>query len=189
MIGVLGGSFDPIHHGHLMVAQTALEALGLERVLFVPTGRQPLKQGHGASAAARAEMVRLAMHGVPAFALERCEVERAGPSYTVDTLRHLHAAWPGQRFMLLLGADAARDFGAWRDGEEVQRLSQLVVMTRAGGAPPVLPPGAVVLPVPRLDISATEIRARVAAGRPVRYWVPDPVAAFIASERLYLPNA
>lgn len=189
MIGVFGGSFDPVHHGHLLVAQAALEALGLERLLFVPSGHQPLKRGHEAPAAARAEMVRLAIAGEPRFGLETLELEREGPSYTVDTLRALRERLPGRPLVLLLGADAAADFAAWRAPDEIRRLAELVVLTRPGRGPEGLPPGARLLPVPQVDISATAIRARVRAGRSVRYWVPEAVAAFMASARLYSPHA
>lgn len=187
MIGLFGGSFDPIHHGHLLVAQAALEALGLERVLFIPARVQPLKRDRqGAPPAVRAEMVRRAIAGEPRFVLDPLELEREGPSYTVDTLRTLHARAPGERFVLLLGADAARDFGAWKSGDEILRLAQLCILTRNGEVPPVLPDGARILPVPALQISATAIRDRVRRGQPIRWWVPDAVAAYIAAERLYL---
>jgi nicotinate-nucleotide adenylyltransferase len=189
-VGLLGGSFDPIHHGHLIVAQAAVEALGLEQLRFVPAREQPFKQGqHAAPAEERARMVALAIEGEPGFALERAELDRPGPSYTVDTLRALRAREPGRRFALLVGADAARDLPAWRDADELARLATVVVCARPGVAVPSLPWPAQRLTVPAIEIAATDIRRRVAAGRSIRYLVPPAVAEFIAAQGLYLSDA
>ncbi len=190
MIGLFGGSFDPIHHGHLLVAQAVLEALGLDEVRFVPAREQPFKRGrHAAPAEQRARMVALAIAGEPRFRLDRAELDRPGPSYTVDTLRALHAAEPGRTFALLIGADAAAELPAWHLAHELPLLATLVVFARPGTVLPILPWPVRGVTVPGVDISATEIRNRVAAGLPIRYWVPDAVAEFIASDRLYLPDA
>lgn len=190
MIGLLGGSFDPIHHGHLIVARTLLEALGLEQVRFVPAREQPFKVGrHAAPAEARARMVGLAIAGEPRFALEPLELERPGPSYTVDTLRALRAREPGREFALLVGADAARDLPKWHQADALAGLATLVVFARPGVEIPALPWPSRTVAVPGVEISATGVRARVAAGLPVRYWVPDPVAEFIGANRLYSMNA
>lgn len=189
-IGLFGGSFDPIHHGHLLVAQAALEALGLEELRFVPAQEQPFKVGrHAAPAEARARMVALAIAGEPRFALERIELDRAGPSYTVDTLRALRNREPGREFALLVGADAARELPQWREADALPALARLVVLSRPGVEPPVLPWPVERVPVPAIDISATAIRGRVARTQSVRYWVPESVAEFIKAERLYLPDA
>ncbi|MBK7350257.1 MAG: nicotinate (nicotinamide) nucleotide adenylyltransferase [Gemmatimonadetes bacterium] len=190
MIGLLGGSFDPIHHGHLLVAQAVLEALGLEQVRFVPAREQPFKIGrHGAPAAARARMVALAIAGEPRFALEPLELERPGPSYTVDTLRALRAREPDREFALLVGADAARDLPTWHQADALVGLATLVVFARSGVEVPVLPWPCRRVAVPEVEISATTVRARVASGRPIRYWVPEPVAGFISANGLYLADA
>jgi nicotinate-nucleotide adenylyltransferase len=190
MIGLFGGSFDPIHFGHLLVAQAVVEALGLDELRFVPAREQPFKIGrHGAPAEARARLVALAIAGEPRFRLERAELERAGPSYTVDTLRALRAREPGREFALLIGADAARELPAWHQADALPRLATLVVFARPGAVLPALPWPVRTVTVPGVDISATEIRRRVAEGRSIRYWVPDPVAECIASDRLYLPDA
>ena len=190
MIGVFGGSFDPIHHGHLLVAQAVVEALGLDELRFVPAREQPFKIGrHAAPAETRARMVALAITGEARFRLERAELDRAGPSYTVDTLRALHLREPDQEFALLIGADAARELPTWHQSDALPGLATLVVFARPGVALPSLPWPVRGVTVPRVDISATEIRRRVAEGRPIRYWVPDPVAECIAADRLYLPDA
>ena len=190
MIGLFGGSFDPIHHGHLLVAQAVSEALGLEQLRFLPAGQQPFKQGrHQAPAAARARMVALAIRGAPHFALDTLELDRAGPSYTVDTLRALRMREPAARFAVIIGADTARDLAKWREPDALPGLAEWVVVARPGTAMPSLPWPARVVTVPAVDISATEVRGRVAAGRSIRYWVPEGVAGFIEGEGLYLPDA
>lgn len=184
--GLLGGSFDPIHHGHLIVADRAAEALGLDTVFFVPCARQPLKPaGPVATGKQRAAMVRLAIDGQPRFALDTSELERPGPSYTVDTLRALRARWPDERLVLILGADAAAELSRWRAADEVARLAEVAVLTRPG-VPDVS--SALVrhlVATPAIEISASDIRARVVAGKSIRYLVPEPVAAYIAKHKLY----
>jgi nicotinate-nucleotide adenylyltransferase len=186
MVGLFGGSFDPVHHGHLIVARAAAEQLGLEELWFVPAGEQPFKAGrHGASASDRTAMLALALAGERGFRVERCEVEREGRSYTVDTLRTLTAREPGRTFILLLGADAAADLPRWRESEEVRRLARVAVLTRPGHTIRDTLAGAAVVPVPALEISATQLRERVAAGRSIRYFVPDAVATYVAERGLY----
>jgi len=186
-IGLLGGSFDPVHHGHLIAGRIAAEALGLDELRFVPAREQPFKQGrHGAPAADRAAMLDLAVAGAPGFAVERVELDRPGPSYTVDTLKALRARDPGAELTLLLGADAAAELDAWHRAEELPGLARIVVFGRPGAPMPATPLITGTVEVPAIEISATEIRARVRAGRPIRYWVPDAVAEYIARHRLYL---
>ena len=190
MIGVFGGSFDPIHHGHLLVAQAVREALALDEVRFVPARQQPFKAGLPSTpSVVRARMVAAAIEGDAAFRLERLELERAGPSYTIDTLRALHRREPGKRWALMLGADAARDLPLWREAEELHRLADLVVFARAGTEAPELPWPVRRVTVPAMEISATQIRRRAAAGQSLRYWVPDPVVEVIRAEGLYLKDA
>ena len=186
-IGLFGGSFDPVHHGHLIVAQVAAEALGLDELRFVPAREQPFKRGlHGASPADRAVMLELAIAGSPGLSVERIELERAGPSYTVDTLESLREREPGSAFTLLLGADAAAELAVWRRARDLPGLARIVVFARPGTPIPASPLIAATIEVPAIDISATEIRRRARAGASVRYWVPDAVAEYMARHRLYL---
>ena len=183
-IGVLGGSFDPVHHGHLIAARSLGEGLELDRVLLIPAGQQPFKQeGHGAAAADRARMAELAVAGEAGIEVDRIEVERVGPSYTVDTLAAFHGRWPGAELTLLIGADAAAEFPAWRSADRIRELTKVVVFTRAGSAPPAI--GLPVAEIPAVEISSTDIRARVRAGQSIRYLVPESVAQYIAANRLY----
>jgi nicotinate-nucleotide adenylyltransferase len=189
-IGLFGGSFDPIHHGHLLVAQAVLEALQLEEVRFVPAREQPFKAGrHTASPEDRARMVALAIRDEPRFALERVEIDRPGPSYTVDTLRELRRREPGKEFAILVGADAARELTAWREADQLPQLSHIIVFDRPGAEVPPLPWPIQAVRAPVVDIAATEIRKRVATGRSIRYWVPDAVAEFIIAKGLYFTDA
>lgn len=189
LVGLFGGSFDPIHHGHLIVAGAVAEALGLDELRFMPANEQPLKAGgHGASAADRTAMLELAIAGAPGFALERAEVERRGPSYTVDTLRLLRVREPESEFVVLLGTDAAAELDRWREPAELVKLARVAVFARPGSRPVEGPRIWRSVPVPAIEISATAVRERVRAGRPVRYWVPDAVADYIARHRLYLDH-
>jgi nicotinate-nucleotide adenylyltransferase len=187
MIGLFGGSFDPVHHGHLIVGEVAREKLGLEELRFLPAREQPFKRGrHRTSPEHRAAMLSLAISGSPGLAVERTELNRAGPSYTVDTLDELRKQEPGSEFLLLLGADAAAELPAWYEAERIHRLARVVVFARPGSQVPELPGIAEIIEVPAVDISATEVRRRVARGLPIRYWVPDAVAEYIARHQLYL---
>jgi nicotinate-nucleotide adenylyltransferase len=190
MVGLFGGSFDPVHHGHLIVGQEAAETLGLETLRFVPAREQPFKWGrHGASPEHRAAMLDLAVAGASGLQVERVELERSGPSYTVDTLRAIRAREPGIELTLLLGADAAAELEAWHQAAEIPRLATVVVFARPGVPVPVSPLIARTIQVPAIDISATEVRRRAREGRSLRYWVPDPVAEYVTLHRLYLDPA
>lgn len=186
MVGLFGGSFDPVHHGHLVAAQVAREVLQLDEVRFVPTGIQPFKsEGPRAPAADRVAMLRLALASAPGLTVETCEVDRPGPSYTIETLRTLEAREPGQVFILLIGTDAAREFPRWREADEIVRRAKVALLARPGHEAPAGSWVSAVVPVPALEISATDLRQRVAAGRPIRYYVPDAVAAYVAERGLY----
>lgn len=186
LVGIFGGSFDPIHHGHLLIARVIAETIGLEQLRFVPAREQPLKRdGHRSDAAHRAAMLRLAIAGEAGFSLDPIELDRPGPSYTVDTLRGLRDREPALDPVLLLGADAALDLPRWKEGDAVLRLARVVVFTRAGASAPVIPGVWKQVDVPAIEISATAVRERARLGRSLRYWVPDAVAEYIAAHGLY----
>ena len=183
---LFGGSFDPVHLGHLIVAEAAAEAMGAP-VRFLPAREQPLKRaGHGASAAHRIAMLGAAVAGNPRFSVDAIELDLPAPSYTVDTLRALKRREPGNRFALLLGGDAARELPRWREADALAGLADVVVFARPGAAVPGDPRITRVIDVPAVDLSATDIRARVAAGRSIRYLVPEPVREYIARHGLYV---
>jgi nicotinate-nucleotide adenylyltransferase len=194
-LGILGGSFDPPHVGHLLMAQDALEMLGLDRLLVVPAGTQPLKGSSSATASQRLAMVRAAFAEMPRVEVDPIEIDRGGLSYMVETVEHFAGRWPEAELLLLLGADAAADLARWRDPQRLLQLVQLVIAVRDDetiGADPVPwatwpaihPP--VQLANRRVDVSSSEIRARITAGRSIHGFVPEAVAAYIAASGLYL---
>lgn len=199
-LGVLGGTFDPVHVAHLAVAEEAREALGLERVLFIPAGIPPHKQGRTiTSGDQRLSMLELAIAGNPAFAVSRIELDRDGPSYTVDTLAALReerlAAGEPPDLALIVSAEAFAEFTSWREPRRILELALVAVAPRDGFPDTTLEaiardfPGledrVVLLDSPRLRLSASDLRARAAAGRSLRYLVPDAVAAHIEDHALY----
>jgi nicotinate-nucleotide adenylyltransferase len=196
-IGILGGTFDPIHYGHLLIAEEVRAALGLQRTLLIPAGRQPLKHGaHVASPAQRLAMTRLACVDNPALEVSPVEVERPGLSYTVTTLEELHRADIGQ-LHFILGADALVDLHRWYDAPRILQLARIVAVRRPGHAPdidaivtrlPGLREQLIIIDGPLLEISSSELRQRVAAGKPIRYMTPDPVVEYIAANGLYQPE-
>ena len=193
-IGILGGTFDPIHYGHLAIAEEARLALQLDRVLFVPAAQQPLKRGaHIAAPEQRLAMVQLACAPNPAFEVSRIELDRPGPSFTLTTLEALQAARIGE-LHFILGDDALADLTRWHGAARVVELARIIAVGRPGGAPdltriiqalPALSDRLTVLPGPALDISSTTLRRRVAASRPIRYQTPDAVVAYIDELGLY----
>jgi nicotinate-nucleotide adenylyltransferase len=186
-IGIFGGTFDPPHIGHLLAAGDAYETLRLARVLFVPAAAQPLKSAIVASPVDRLAMVERLVSGDPRFSVDPIEIERGGLSFTVDTLRALHDRWrseSGLVLVLLLGADAAATLPQWREPEAVASLAEIVVLNRAGSGQTAGVTGRAI-DTRRVDVSSTEIRARVAAGQSIRGFVPESVAAYIDSRRLY----
>lgn len=182
-VGVFGGTFDPVHVGHLAIAQAALESATLERVLFVPARRSPLKERDPvASADDRYAMLVAATRGEPRFAVSRVELDREGPSYTVDTLEALKGE--GELF-LILGSDALADLGRWRAPDRIRSLAALLVARRPGAPEPDASAGARAFDAPCLDISSRELRARAARGSSVRYLVPEEVWRHIERRGLY----
>lgn len=199
-IGILGGTFDPIHVAHLAVAEEAREAIGLERLLFVPAGLPPHKPERPISPAHhRLAMVEAAIADNPAFAVSRIEVDRAGPSYAVDTLEILAARerTDGREpdLTFILSVEAFRELPRWREPRRILALCRMAVVPRGGARAPGRGwleehvPGqedrVTFLDDPHIRLSASEVRERVAAGRSIRYLVPPPVAAYIAAHHLY----
>jgi nicotinate-nucleotide adenylyltransferase len=184
-VGIFGGSFDPVHVGHLVAAEHTGERLGLTQVRFIPARQHPLKTEHHASVEDRLAMVAVAIQDNPRLVLDLREVEREGPSYTVDTVRELATEPGGDALFLLMGADAAAELPAWRDAEAIAALSTIVVVTRPGVVPPPHPFVRSVVEVPGVDVSATDIRDAVRRGRSIRYLVPRPVEEYIISHGLY----
>lgn len=194
-VGILGGAFNPPHIGHLCLAQEAHARLGLDRVLLVPVREAPHRELESdPGARQRLRMVELAAASDDRLAASAVEVDRPGTSYTVDTLRSLRESEPNRDLTLVLGADQARRLRDWREPEEVLELARLAVAERDGlrrddvvAELDGLPGAARIVgfELPRMDVSSTLVRERVAAGLPIRYLVPDPVADHIAAEGLY----
>jgi nicotinate-nucleotide adenylyltransferase len=192
-LGVLGGTFDPIHHGHLLQASEVASAFALDEVLFIPAGT-PWQKGHRpvSPAADRFAMTAIATAGAPAFRASRVEVDRSGPSYTVDTVEELRRRrGPGAELFLIVGADSLAGIFSWRDAASLMAMARVVACSRAGYrlADPGVPGGVSMVERPGHRISSTMIRERVRAGAPIRYLVPDGVAAYIATRGLYSRGA
>ncbi len=190
-IGLFGGSFNPPHLAHLIVAETVREQFRLDQVWWIPARRPPHKAEETlVSSQHRLEMTRRATQDHPAFAVSDVEVRRADASYTVETVRALQAAHPDYVFSLLLGGDSLRDFGTWRQPGEIVARVPLIVYRRPGAADievePYLAGRVRFAEAPLLEISGTEIRARLREGRSIRYLVPDAVRAYIEEHGLYV---
>jgi nicotinate-nucleotide adenylyltransferase len=187
-VGLFGGSFDPIHVGHLIVAQSAVEDLDLDRLYFIPNASSPLKTRPPiASGRDRLAMIRAAFRGHRAFRVLDLEIRRKGPSYTFDTVAALSGGGSAKMFFLI-GADALLDLARWHRARELARRVTFAVLRRPGSRkarPPSWAGRGVEVDAPLIDISSTEIRDRVRRGRSIRYLVPDAVAALITKRKLY----
>lgn len=189
--GILGGTFNPPHLAHLIVAQEVRETLALDLVVLIPSHTHPFKGEAAASPVHRATMTELAAAGDRGLAVDRVEVQRGGTSFTVDTLRILREREPGTRWSLILGRDILPELPEWREAERLPELADIVVTTR--GAAGVHPPApdlpfagdCTFVPVPALELSSTAVRRRVARGRSIRHWVPPAVEAYILEHGLY----
>lgn len=189
-VGVFGGTFDPPHVGHLLLATDAREALRLDHLIFIPTGAQPFKVETPpvASAGDRLEMVRLAVADDANYAVDDAEISRKGLSYTVDTLEHLAARFRGAELFLLMGQDALAGFPQWRNPGRIRELATLAVMERSGDRGPrieVAAEGVVTVSTRRVDVSSTEIRERLRAKKSIKGFVPESVERFIEARGLY----
>jgi nicotinate-nucleotide adenylyltransferase len=188
-VGVFGGTFDPIHQGHLVLAEQCREQARLDRVLFIPAARPPHKTGDAMTAIARrAEMVRLAVAGHPAFEVDELEKDRPGPSYTVDTLEELQPRYPGAQLCLLIGADSLAELATWRDAARIGELAELVIAARPGWSAEgtaMVAGRRTVVAMPLIDIASRDLRRWAADGRSLRYLVPRAVECYIETHRLY----
>lgn len=196
-LGIMGGTFDPIHYGHLVAAEMARAEFKLSKVLFIPTGTPPHKDRKDISAAEmRYEMVKLAIQDNPAFDISRVEIEREGLSYTVETLRVLRRDWPEHELYFITGSDALLEIFSWREAEEIFRLIQYIGAARPGfdasdfflkvqHEHPETQGKIHYLEVPALAISSTDIRARVRRREPIRYLLPETVRLYLEQHRLY----
>jgi nicotinate-nucleotide adenylyltransferase len=188
-LGLFGGSFDPIHLGHLLVAQAAREELGLERLYCIPAAQSPFKPERKlAPAKERVRLLRLALAGLAWCEIDEQEINRGGTSYTVETLRDYAVRFPGAQLFYLIGSDHVAQLPKWRESEELARLAEFVVISRPGAADNPFPPpfrGRKLAGFP-LGLSSSQIRARVKAGRSIEHLVPRAVAEAISNNQLYL---
>jgi len=192
-IGIMGGTFDPIHYGHLVIAEAARYQLGLERVIFVPAARPPHKRRAGGDGEQRAHLTELAIGGNPYFQLSRIELERQGYSYSVDTVKAFQEQYgPGAALWFITGADMILSIRTWMRAEELRQLCRFAAAPRPGfdlakleQLPPEWRERIRILDAPLLEISGSEIRRRVAAGEPIRYLVPENVENYILRQGLY----
>lgn len=196
-LGILGGTFDPVHYGHLLAAEQAREALGLEQVLFVPAGDPPHKTGRWKSAAQhRRAMVELAIADHPAFALSTIDLDRPGPHYSVEMVERVRQAFrlPAEGCFFLIGADSLVDLPGWHEPARLIGLCRLAVLHRPGYEPdlreltrllPALPERLDWVPMPELGLASSDMRRRAREGRSLRYQTPEAVVAYIRQHRLY----
>jgi nicotinate-nucleotide adenylyltransferase len=194
-IGVFGGTFDPVHVGHLLVATYALDALSLDTLLFVPAGRPPHKPGQIVSLDEdRWAMLELAIAGRPGFEMSDADLVREGPSYTVDLLKRLTSTYGDVQLFFVIGADSLRDFHTWHQPASIPALATIAVAGRPGVVvdiaaathlTPALAGRVVEIDIPLIDVSATTIRERIREGRPIWYQTPKPVEQYILDHRLY----
>lgn len=197
LIGLMGGTFDPIHYGHLLAAENARQAFGLEKVCFVPAGNPPHKKGGSVAAADRYAMTEIATLSNPHFDVSAVELDRAGDSHTIDTLREFNRRYPEAEFYFITGADAVLDLPTWKEPEALLTHAVFIAVARPGypagklerlceRLPADLAERIVYLEIPGLAIASRDLRRRVAAGRTIKYLVPESVEAYIAKRRLYL---
>jgi nicotinate-nucleotide adenylyltransferase len=189
-IGILGGTFDPIHLGHLVLAEQVKEKLKLDQVIFIPCFRSPHKTRQKLSPAKdRLRMLQLALEGNSSFSVSDIELKRKGLSYTVDTLKELKDLYPNSQIYFLTGSDVPSELGAWKDPEQIYRLAKVVIATRPGFDK--LDPRnqfaekSIVVPITGIDVSSSEIRRRVKKGKSIKYLVSSRVEDFIRRKKLY----
>ena len=188
-LGILGGTFDPIHIGHLAAASEAMHRFALDRVVLVPAGR-PWQKTEFSDAEDRLLMTTLAAATHPRLSVSRLEIDRKGPTYTVDTLDALRVGLPGAELFLIVGADVAMELKTWHRVGDIASFATVIAVTRPGSEPTALPtdpglPDVQVMEMPALDVSSTDIRRRIASGAPIDFLVPADVVAYIRDRGLY----
>jgi nicotinate-nucleotide adenylyltransferase len=191
-IGLFGGSFDPVHNGHLLVAMAGFEELGLERVFFIPAAQSPFKpESRPAPAEMRLRLLRLALSGKTNCDVDEQEINRGGASYTIDTAQHYRQRFPGAALLYLIGADHIPQLHKWRSAEELAKLVEFVAIPRPGETAPKPPPGFSVRALRGFPfgVSSSQIRERIHAGKPIDHLVPAAVAEAIRNSRLYFEQA
>ncbi len=199
-IGIFGGTFDPVHYGHLLLAETCRQELKLDEVRFVPAGNPPHKSHEISDGHARADMIKLAVSGYPEFTVDRREIRRSGPSYTVMTLDEIANEAPDAELFFLMGADSLVDFPGWREPDRILELSRVVVCNRPGQPLPgddelqsivgELDLSRILLKMmPGTDISATDLRNRIEDGRGLRFLTPRAVEMFLTEHKLYAKSS
>lgn len=189
-LGVLGGTFDPIHNGHLFAANEAAALLNLDQVIFVPTA-ESWQKAEFSDAKLRLKMTQLGIRGNKKFKISSVDIKRGGATYTVDTLVDLQKKYPDAQLVFILGADAVAGMDSWKNAEQLGELAEFVAISRPGYSfeqPKSLKAPVLRLEIPALAISASEIRERVKANKPIEYLVPPAVAKFILKHRLYRGN-
>lgn len=196
-LGILGGTFDPIHYGHLLLAETCREQLNLSQIRLLPAGAPPHKTGKGITDGhTRADMAQLAISGYPEYTVDRREIRREGPSFTVDTLTGLRTEFPDAELFFLMGADSLRDIPTWKDPEQILESATVVAVNRPGLAAPsaeqviewvgeAFASRITILSMPGTDLSATALRRRVAEGQNLRFMTPRAVEMFITQHQVY----
>jgi len=200
-LGILGGSFDPIHLGHLVMAEVCREQLNLDEVWFVPAGHPPHKTDRElASAKSRAEMLEFALAGIPEFQISDIELKKDSTSFTVETLESLAAEDPERELFLIIGADSLHDFPTWKEPARIAELAKIIAVNRGRQDPPALEEieqklgldvvdRIRVVEMPGIDVSSTDIRHRIRSGHSIRFLVPKAVEAYINEHKLYGPSA
>jgi len=195
-LGILGGTFDPVHYGHLLMAERCREVASLDRVWLMPASTPPHKQGRDISSPKdRIAMLELAVAGCPEFEVSRLEVDRKGTSYTFETLEQIVGDQPGVEPFLIIGADSLNDLPTWREPQRILELAMVLAVNRGRTPPPTQPLRKALgdqalsrinlVDMPAIDLSATDIRTRTKAGESIRFMTPRPVAMYIQQHRLY----
>jgi nicotinate-nucleotide adenylyltransferase len=199
-LGIYGGTFDPVHYGHLLLAEQCREACGLDEIWLVPAGDPPHKQGHAISPAkSRREMLEMAVAGLPQFRVSTIEIDRPGPHYTVETLREIRRTRPGDELFLLMGRDSLLELSTWREPDQIAELATIVAVNRGRetiamnlvreSLGEVIANRVQVVSMPGVDLSASDLRERVRTGRSIRFQVPRAVEQYIVEHALYRGDA